>query len=566
MSTWTKNLNIIGPAGTAGAPGATGPGYVGTYSVKDYGAIGNGTTDDTAAINSAIAAAVAAPGGRVYFPPGTYGVTSVIDVPENVTLTGAHGDTILYDATSAPSPCLIQTLATHTGTAILRLRGKTESGRTYDHVGARIENLTLDGSGSPASTKGIQCVGLVREARLSYVTVRDTTDTAFWFGVGTSASPQSCRLVGCLADTAGNNGYTFTNVPDTTLIDCESLGATNSGFYFAGFMNGQVQNARSEWSGQQGILITSGYWGTGTGCGGANFLGCTTDRNGFNGLYIDTTTAGSAVLQFTNCTHRRDGRNAGTGGGNYAGIFVGTGNTMPVVIDNVQIFPGVDDDGTKTNSPQIGLSATGANAVTVNSGYIHAATTPLASGTGLVVSPAVGTATGTTGSPVRTAPSALAKSVHGGTHDSDGTDPIHFPKIYTMTMPTAYTNVTALYNAPIQVGTSLVIPDPGCPYILQFLGNIVIRTGTAANVRVDLSVRLSTITGTEMLHYTGDATRAANTYLQTQIVGAWPSSGSMTGAATVLLGAGVNPAGTGQVGGQAGFDPGNNLRVLVIPA
>lgn len=43
------------------------------YDVKNgYGAVGDGVTDDTAAINSAITAANAAGGGTVYLPPGTY--------------------------------------------------------------------------------------------------------------------------------------------------------------------------------------------------------------------------------------------------------------------------------------------------------------------------------------------------------------------------------------------------------------------------------------------------------------------------------------------------------------
>ena len=41
-------------------------------SVKDFGAVGDGTTDDTAAINAALAAS-----NHVYFPPGPYAVTSI---------------------------------------------------------------------------------------------------------------------------------------------------------------------------------------------------------------------------------------------------------------------------------------------------------------------------------------------------------------------------------------------------------------------------------------------------------------------------------------------------------
>lgn len=45
-----------------------------------YGAKGDDTTDDTSAIQAAINAAVAAGGGIVYFPPGTYKVTATLSV------------------------------------------------------------------------------------------------------------------------------------------------------------------------------------------------------------------------------------------------------------------------------------------------------------------------------------------------------------------------------------------------------------------------------------------------------------------------------------------------------
>jgi hypothetical protein len=45
------------------------------YNVKDYGAVGDGVTDDTVAINSAISAANTAGGGVVVIPNGTFAVT-----------------------------------------------------------------------------------------------------------------------------------------------------------------------------------------------------------------------------------------------------------------------------------------------------------------------------------------------------------------------------------------------------------------------------------------------------------------------------------------------------------
>ena len=55
-------------------------------SVKTFGAVGDGTTDDTAAIQAAVTAAGV--GGRVYFPTGTYLVSSTINCLINQELIG----------------------------------------------------------------------------------------------------------------------------------------------------------------------------------------------------------------------------------------------------------------------------------------------------------------------------------------------------------------------------------------------------------------------------------------------------------------------------------------------
>lgn len=55
-------------------------------SVKDYGAKGDGTADDTAAIRAAIEAAGG--GGIVRLPPGTYLISDSLTLPFGLTLTG----------------------------------------------------------------------------------------------------------------------------------------------------------------------------------------------------------------------------------------------------------------------------------------------------------------------------------------------------------------------------------------------------------------------------------------------------------------------------------------------
>lgn len=73
-----------------------------TVSVKDFGAVGDKTADDTNAIQNAINS-LGTNGGTVYFPPGQYLVTSTITVAAPIRLVGAGRGQILgpNDLTSA---------------------------------------------------------------------------------------------------------------------------------------------------------------------------------------------------------------------------------------------------------------------------------------------------------------------------------------------------------------------------------------------------------------------------------------------------------------------------------
>lgn len=107
--------------------GTWAPGYAGavatrtiadtfrdTLSVKDFGAVGNGTTDDTAAINAAISYAGTIGGATIFFPKGTYKVSSTITIAVNgISLRGAgmwntiitrstdYGDTFVFTGNDA---------------------------------------------------------------------------------------------------------------------------------------------------------------------------------------------------------------------------------------------------------------------------------------------------------------------------------------------------------------------------------------------------------------------------------------------------------------------------------
>ena len=73
---------------------ARGQEITGYFNVRDFGAVGDGATRDTDAINAAILAASESGGGTVYFPPGTYASFS-IELKSQVDLHLSNGATLL---------------------------------------------------------------------------------------------------------------------------------------------------------------------------------------------------------------------------------------------------------------------------------------------------------------------------------------------------------------------------------------------------------------------------------------------------------------------------------------
>lgn len=84
---------------------ATPPDLLGYYNVRLFGAVGDGITDDTAAVQGAINAAAAAGGGVVWFPAGVYVHTGLTISTRAIVLDGgtrthnqtAFGANLLYN-------------------------------------------------------------------------------------------------------------------------------------------------------------------------------------------------------------------------------------------------------------------------------------------------------------------------------------------------------------------------------------------------------------------------------------------------------------------------------------
>lgn len=132
-----------------------------TVSVKDFGATGNGTTNDTAAIQAAINYVQTTGGGCVYFPIGTYFVSGTLAVTANkVTLKGENRQGTVINFNNGALDCL---------TVI----GTSYAAQLY---GFELKDIYI----SHTSKTGGRSLVI---AYASQVTLRDVTLSQAWTGV-----------------------------------------------------------------------------------------------------------------------------------------------------------------------------------------------------------------------------------------------------------------------------------------------------------------------------------------------------------------------------------------------
>jgi hypothetical protein len=275
--------------------GTTGGGSSIWYNVvADFGATGDGVADDTAEIQAAIDAAEAAGGGVVYFPEGTYQVSSPLVVDsDNVTLLG--------DGTNAS---ILRAAAGLAGSDVLQI--------TSDHCHVRDLQVTsasqkTGGVGISFSTSSYCSVVRVRlnnqydsikissgvVIRITDVDLRETKRNGIWI-TGTGNDYFIGKVV---ADNPTANA-----TGSGILIDCTSNGATwveHSDFiHFADGLKIAPASGQTEWhfitgcafdnSTNDGIVLG----GAGGSVYGVSFANSWAATNGRYGLNIASGTSG----------------------------------------------------------------------------------------------------------------------------------------------------------------------------------------------------------------------------------------------------------------------------------
>jgi hypothetical protein len=144
-------------------------GTYGVINVKDFGATGDGITDDTSAIKAAVSKAFSS-GKRVYLPSGKYRTTETVPVPENVSLVG-DGSTsvIIHDPPLVHPSVAMNVEPTNPGIALnsilenFRILGMSGSGvgiKVVNGYALTIRNIQIDGGSDPNRTPGFTTAGV----------------------------------------------------------------------------------------------------------------------------------------------------------------------------------------------------------------------------------------------------------------------------------------------------------------------------------------------------------------------------------------------------------------------
>ena len=196
------------------------------FNVKEdvYGAIGDGITDDTASIQSAIDTA-SATGGMVYLPVGTYKISSRLSLFNNITVLGASRGAKIQQSVV------------------------TDGFYGNSVVSVNIENLHVAGTGPDQTDVGTDGAGIYFETNCRDIRVQNCNVEAFDDGIFVS-NMSRLFVRGCYFNENAGAGVRALNLSEGVISDNILDGSRTSGdlrnsfngVWFSATNNGYTNN------------------------------------------------------------------------------------------------------------------------------------------------------------------------------------------------------------------------------------------------------------------------------------------------------------------------------------
>ncbi len=205
-------------AGAAGLAGFAAFGAEGTstaspapavFSVRDLGAKGDGTTDDTDAVQAAVDGAVRAGGGRVHFPAGRYRLTRTITIAssDRLSLTGDGFCSVLLHA--GPEHCIAW-----------------KEGCSCREVTVRDLCVCAAGASKPLESAAIACLGGVERSVFSQLLLTGDGDIRMGSGILTREVADTTALIQCVMWGVTGKGLEVARGSEVRLLGGRIVGFT----------------------------------------------------------------------------------------------------------------------------------------------------------------------------------------------------------------------------------------------------------------------------------------------------------------------------------------------------
>jgi hypothetical protein len=334
-------------------------------NVKDYGAVGDDSTDDYAEITAAIAACPR--GGTVFFPPGKYRISQQITVPPRTTLQGTHAPRWPQYAKEPTgiSSCIKPTASAFTSNAIIRIIDDTAGGYTETYTSAiRLIDITLDGEDLDGAGSnpidGIYSTGEVIDVSLHRVCIHNMSGNGVHTDTNATGHPKGWVFDGSYMQSSAGYAYKHENtgaasfaITDATYIGCWGGANEGGGWYWSSVLSADLISCRSEFNTGHGYEVY--------GSSRIRFINCDTDRNTKDGFHIESKGSGVRSVQLVGCIANRDGANDDVTPAGYAGFNIlgatggGSNNHNPVTMVGCVVNTNRNDAGAGIYSPDYGL-------------------------------------------------------------------------------------------------------------------------------------------------------------------------------------------------------------------
>ena len=237
-------------------------------SVKDFGAVGDGVTDDTAAIQAAYNA-LSTSLGTVYFPIGKYKVTSQINIPSGINTTGeGYSSQILNN----------------------------------------VPNTGINYNAGPA------CLSFAGEGSISDIRVTGTTNTAHGIAI---INGHYWKIERVVSEYNGGHGFWFQGSWDGICIRTNAAYNNYDGYYAGTNVNGGCNalcllNIESQWNNNAGIELI--------GLNNASIIASAIEQNYQQGIILSAAHNVSIISPFMEANSK-----SAAPGINQCAIIVGNG-------------------------------------------------------------------------------------------------------------------------------------------------------------------------------------------------------------------------------------------------